>query len=401
MNRFFLLLLPLGFVTSASAQEASRKFTVLPFAALSGDVPQRAGVKAAGMLTTELRNAEGFAPTETKKSPKADPHQDGLAKARNSVEEAQKLRTARKFRLAEDALQKALTEYKTASAGLTDVGELVDTFALLAAVQFNTGQDEEGQKSLDTAIGLAPTRELPLAKTSPLFSKVVEATRKGLNEKPKGSLLVESTPSGAGVLIDGVTLGSTPLIIKDIPAGTHAWRIQLPGEVAGGLTDVAANKQTKVNGQTNGQDAESKLYASLSQNRLDAAALAAAKEEATTAGADLVVFGALSRNGKDLALDSFVFVAASNEVKRLPRSQFDTELLSAGMELYNLAGAMKQKLSGESVRVPAQITQLGGGARVAEVQYGAKNAVKDVTDEQTPAKEEKREPLKRTPLRKQ
>ncbi len=415
MNRTAALLLPLLCLAGAARAEdekpaapagPARKFAVVPFAALSGDVPQRAGVKAAGMLATELRNTEGLVPTDAKKAARADPYQDALARARNQVAEAKDLRAKRKFRLAEEALQKALGDFRSAAAGVTDIGEVADAYALLSAVQFNTGRDEEGQKHLTLALGLAPSRELPLQKTSPLFNRVVEEQRKALATGPKGNLLVESTPAGAAVFIDGVGLGSTPLLVKDVPAGAHLWRVQLPGELAGGVAEIAAGKQTKVSGQTSGNDPESKLLAGLSQNRLEPASVAAAKQEAAALSADLLIFGALSRSGKNLVLDSFVFLPTTGDVRRLPRATFDTELLSAGMELFNLAGHLAQNgnKAGEATPIPGPVApDVAGGTKVAEAKYGVQVNKPDAALEEAPppAKDETRVPLqKRTPLKK-
>ncbi len=44
-----------------------------------------------------------------------------------------------------------------------------------------------------------------------------------------GSLSVTSTPSGAAVLVDDVSRGITPTTISDIPVGSHAIRVTLPG----------------------------------------------------------------------------------------------------------------------------------------------------------------------------
>src|SRR5688572_29265457 len=115
------LLFPL---TSAFAQTngantpaSSLKLAVVPFAALSGDVPQRAGSKAAGMFSTELKNTEGLQLAEVKRTAPPDPHAEGLERARKLVSEAKDLRQKRKFRLADETLQKALGEYRTAAAG--------------------------------------------------------------------------------------------------------------------------------------------------------------------------------------------------------------------------------------------------------------------------------------------
>ncbi len=396
--------------TVAAEPAAPPKLVVVPFAALSGSVPQRAGTKASGMLATEIRNTEGLTLVDPRKGTVADPAQEGLVHARKLVEEASNHRKKRKFRLAEESLTQALAQYKTSAAGISDVGELADAYALLAAIDYNTGRDEEGAKNLTHALNLAPGRALPLAASSPGFTRVVQETRKSLDAAPKGALLVESTPAGAAVWLDGVAVGSSPLQVRSIPAGLHFWRVTMPSGTAGGLVEIAGGKSVKVAGQMPTRDPESKILAALSQNRIDAELVAAAKEHAAAAQSDLLLLGALSSDSKGLTLDSFLFSAATGEVRRLQRASFDVELLSAGMELFNLATSMKEKgaKAGEVVRIPSAVslTALSGSSKVAEVQYGAQ--AKEAAQEEGAAEparsdtgaapvEKRRVPLKKTP----
>src|SRR5919197_1010528 len=220
----------------AIAQQAGApRIAVVPFAALSGDVPPRAGAKAAGLLSAELKNVDGLVLVEARGATQADPSREALAEARRGVEEAKKLRALRQFRAAEASLSKALERYAQAAPALTEVDELQDAYVLLAAVRYATGRDEEGEQTLALALSLAPNREPPLARTSPLFPRTVAASRKKVLESAKGSLRVESTPPGAGTLVDGVAIGATPIHLKDVPPGLHLWRVLLPsGEAAGG-----------------------------------------------------------------------------------------------------------------------------------------------------------------------
>lgn len=388
------------------------RVAVVPFGALTGDIPQKAGSKAAGMLLGEIKNTDSLQAVENKKNAFVDPRAEVLARARNYVEEAKGLRTKRKFRLAEEALTKALSEFRAAAPSVTDIAEVEDAMALLAAVQFNTGKDDEGQKNLSTAISLAPNRELPLAQTSALFSRLVAETRKAVQVSPKGSLQVDSIPLGAPVYVDGLLLGNTPLLVKGVPPGLHFWRVQLPsGENAGGTLDVSVSKPMRVSGVTAGNDPETRILSALSQNRLDETVVALAKEHAQASHADLVILGALSQDSKHLALDSFVLTAASGELRRLPRTTFDAELLSAGMEFYNLAGQLaktKGKL-GDPVKVPSTVamSKLDTSPKPQEARYGSPvgkeltpmepDAALEVKDEgpRAPLAPAKRKPLQR------
>ncbi|MBK7857795.1 MAG: PEGA domain-containing protein [Archangiaceae bacterium] len=394
----------------------AQKLGVLPFASLSGDVPARAGVKASGMLSTELKNAEGLQFIDLRKVASADAAgAEALEGARKLVDDAKDQRKKKKFRLASEALAKAVAAYRSNAGAVTDIGEVVDAYALLAAVQYNTGRDDEGLASLKAALGLAPDRDLPLAATSQLFARVVSDTRKTVKDGAKGVLQLETTPSGAAVLVDGVPLGNTPLLVKEVPAGSHFWRASLAnGEVLGGVAEVASGKTAKVTGASQAKDPESRLLSSVSQNHLDADMVKAAKELSDASGLDLLVFGTLSREGKGLALDSFVYAAKGNEVRRLERASFDTELLSAGMEFFKIASALSTKggKSGDAVKVPSPVLPNTGpgGVKLAEAKYGVQPG-KDTLDVGEPdttgtTKDEgSRKPLgggdgKRSPLKK-
>lgn len=396
-----------------AAPAGAPKLAILPFAALGGDVPQRTGPKAAGMLTTEFKSVEAVQLLDTRKpTAGADPFADGLAAARKGVDEAKDLRKKRKFRLADEALAKAIAGYRQLAPGVTDIGEVADAYALWSAVQYNTGRDDEGHKSLSTALALAPDRELPLAATSPLFSRVVADTRKAVKAASKNLLAVESTPAGGAVFVDGIPLGGSPLQVKEVPAGLHFWKVALAnGELVGGVVEVSNGKPAKVSGTSTTKDPESRMLAQLAQNKLDAELVAAAKEEAAALSADLLLFGALSKDGKGLVLDSFLYVAASNELRRLQRANFDAELLSAGMEFYNLAGTLTAKGAkvGDLVKVPAAVVSgpAPNGTKLAEAKYGVqpgKELVLDAVEPTDVAKDDgPRKPLdnkSRAPLKK-
>ncbi len=123
-----------------------------------------------------------------------------------------------------------------------------------------------------------------------------------------------------------------------------------------------------------------------------------------------MVFGALSKEGKGLALYTFLFAASTGDVRRMARASFDTELLSAGMEFFNLAGELAKHGDkvGEAVRVPSSVSMTlvtGGAAKLAEAKYGVVpgkeldgiDAAEPVKDEgpRKPLESKRRAPLKR------
>jgi hypothetical protein len=391
---------------------------VVPFAALSGDVPPRACAKAAGMVAKELEGVESLRVVTVPKAESnkpADRDQEALGKARTLVEEAKALRGKRKFKAAEKALRDAVDQYRLAASALQDAGEFADAWALLSAVLYNTGRDEEGLQALTAGLVLAPSRELPLAQTSALFARVVADVRKGVQSGPRGTLLAESTPAGATLVLDGIALGRTPLEVQQVPVGQHAWRMELPtGERLGGTVDVAAGKQSKLSARAPTEDAESRALASLAGNTVDDAAVKALSEQARAAEAELVLFGALSRSGKGLQLDTFLLtVGPRPTVRRLATLSSDVDLLEAGMRIYELAGRLKTEGTGigDVVRIPSPVSveTLASKPKLAQATYGvapreASASDEPSLDEPTPAAgaEKPRKPLdqKRVPLKK-
>jgi len=64
-----------------------------------------------------------------------------------------------------------------------------------------------------------------------------------------GSLYVDSLPRGATVLLDGRSVGRTPLTLADVPVGAHVVRIELTGKKPWiSSTRVTAGETARVTG---------------------------------------------------------------------------------------------------------------------------------------------------------
>lgn len=374
----------LGLPSTGSAEGA--KVAVVPFAPLTGDVPVKAGAKGAMLLAAELKNVGTVTPGEIaletdEASAKA------LAGAREAVNGAQAAEKKRRFGAAAAAWRKAIAGYDAGAGLLADTAELADAHAALAVVLYLTGDDANGAKELSHAISLAPSRTFSGESTSPLFAATVRKLREKVLAAPKASLRIESTPPGAQVVLDGQEMGRTPLALKDVPPGKHHWRVLIPtSEPLGGTVNLAPGQKEKVAAALGGTAPVSQLIASLVANKLDEKVLAAAKATATVAGADLLAFGAFFARGQDLVLDTFLYSTAKNAIARLPQKTFDAEMLSAGMELFKVAGEIggrteqlgaAEALNGKvSVEAPPAAT-----AELTEIAYVLPGEGQDKADE--------------------
>ena len=88
----------------------------------------------------------------------------------------------------------------------------------------------EGYTTAERRVVLSPARPAQ-ALTVPL-AKVPVAPKPGASPEPRastGSLLIDSRPTGATVLVDGRVVGKTPLTLPDVTAGDHGVRLELVG----------------------------------------------------------------------------------------------------------------------------------------------------------------------------
>ncbi|WP_240359046.1 PEGA domain-containing protein [Pyxidicoccus trucidator] len=335
-----LLALLLGALPASAKPGTSVKVAVLPFQALSADVPARAGPRVTARLVSEVHATRGLALAEPPRATEESPPSP-LATARAAVKEATTAREARDFARADAALGRALDAYAASAVDLTDASELADAHALHAAVRYATGRDEDAAASLAHAFAMAPGRPLPLAATSPLFAKTVERVRASHDSRPRGGVRFDSVPYGLPVTLDGQPVGTAPVRVTEVPPGVHLWRSVLPsGEAVGGVVEVVSDRQAVVTVRPAGTGPDATLARALASNRLDAAAVDAASALGRTAGADLVVFGTVAREGAGLALDAFVLAPGDKAPRRLPRLTVDAELLDAGTPLRTCVAAL-------------------------------------------------------------
>ncbi len=89
---------------------------------------------------------------------------------------------------------------------------------------------------------------LPSRPPTPSPRKAPPAQRAALPKSTtySGSLAVDSAPNGARVLVNGVPVGTTPLLLKDLPVGSRVVRLELDGyERWSSAVSVVANQRVR------------------------------------------------------------------------------------------------------------------------------------------------------------
>jgi predicted RNA-binding Zn-ribbon protein involved in translation (DUF1610 family) len=80
-------------------------------------------------------------------------------------------------------------------------------------------------------------------------SRALAAARTPVSKAPRyrGSLVIDSDPRGANVTVDGRVVGSTPIVLDDVAAGSCVVRVQSNGyELWSTAARIVANKKTRV-----------------------------------------------------------------------------------------------------------------------------------------------------------
>jgi PEGA domain len=343
----------LAMVLLAVPAVATTRVGVLPFAPLAGDVPQGAGEKGADILAKELKNQADFEVVPREEAAA----QDGAAaisQARQKVTDARAAVTKHQGMAALAAYQAALAGFAKGIQDLESFDDFVAAEAEMGTLLYRMGRDDEGQKAILDSLRLSANQPSKAFGSSPAFAATLEGLQKQLSHLGKGSVRVESTPSGADVFVDGQSAGKAPVLLRDLPAGKHYLRALLPsGEKWGLVVDVAPSSEPHVRAQTGGAGPGGEVDGQLAENSLQPTILPALKKAASASKLGLVIFGALHRTINGLALDAFVYSADKGSVARLSRVKFDAEMLEAGLQMDKIVAEV-QHASGGSVTLPSK-----------------------------------------------
>ncbi len=341
----------------ASVALAAARIGVVPFAPLAGDVPQGAGEKGADILAKELKNQADFDVV-----PRAEAaSQDGAAaisQARQKVAEARAALAKHQGTAAVAAYEAALAGFAKGTSELDSFEEFIAAEAELGTVLYRLGRDDEGQAALLDAARLSAGVPLKAAAASPTYAAALEALQKEAGKLGKGSIRVESTPSGADLYVDGQAAGKAPVLLRALPAGKHYVRALLPsGERWGAIVDVTPKGEGQLRAQTGGGGPGGDVAAQLAENSLQPGVVASLQKVAAAQKLAYVVLGALHRTLNGLALDAFLFSAERGTLSRLKRVAFDAELLEAGLQMDKIVAELQQRLTAgpEILALPAKV----------------------------------------------
>lgn len=116
-------------------------------------------------------------------------------------------------------------------------------YVFLGASRLLNGDTAGAREAFTRALIMAPSRQ----PESELFGQDVQdafnAAKGALSQQPRGTLAIDSVPSGAQVAVKGENLGTTPLKDVELAPGPHPVVLTLPGYVPFGVFQQVAPSQ--------------------------------------------------------------------------------------------------------------------------------------------------------------
>jgi len=138
---------------------------------------------------------------------------------------------------------------------LSDPEPLIMALMGLAETLAVGEREEEAKAAYREVLVLSPEYVPDPGQVPSKFRTLFDEARDQISNEASGSLIVKTKPAGANVVLDGLTIGQTPVSKENIPAGMHALLVQLDGHrtirkpievLSGETTEIGENLVAKV-----------------------------------------------------------------------------------------------------------------------------------------------------------
>jgi hypothetical protein len=132
-----------------------------------------------------------------------------------------------------------------------DVGQTPLTLNSVAAGAHVVRISHQGYLTAERRVRIRATQTAQPIEVELAASRATRETTtpQGAPERTSGSMVFDSRPTGARVLVDGKLVGTTPMLLDDVASGDHAVRFELDNFNPWSTTArVTGGERTKVSG---------------------------------------------------------------------------------------------------------------------------------------------------------
>ncbi len=294
-------------------------------------------------------------------------------------------KAARRLRFDEAAreLLEGLDALTSAFDGLERVSAIGDADLQLAIVELRLGHRDDAERVLEDVVRLDPTRELSRGAYPAVFLRFFDQVRAKVLAQPKGVLHVASAARGAAVLVDGRSVGVTPLDFE-LPPGRHFVLVRSPGGQVAYRPEIPPGGDAWV-GESGGRavarapaasgalpPAAKAVLDEVRANLLDGPGDEQLGGLARAAEADDVILAGVHGAGSQLAVDALLFSAATDQLVPLRRQLVQDSLADADARIAALvaeaAARVRQRRFADALTLPGPIAAdfEGGAPALAE-----------------------------------
>lgn len=243
-------------------------------------------------------------------------------------------------------LNRSVKGYREGIASLEDNHYLLYAHLYLGMALYFDGRQEEGRKFIQEMVKLdaqRKTRTLPARDFPPKIVEIHKNETQKVQKIASGTIIVDSTPTAARVMLDGMDVGETPITLSNVPKGQHFVAIDQSGhEVYKKLIDVKEGRQNII-----ADLRPLKLFYAKNQfeQQKDEQQTSTMRKIAQDIGVDYFILGQVEPEDKDYVLKlqsydvmadrySSVFTKSlgsnkrkiNKKIKSITQAWFDTEL---------------------------------------------------------------------------
>lgn len=341
---------------TVKAEEILR-ITVLPFTPIHGDLPQATGTRTAEFIEKELGEYKDFEIVRPKATAKAaaakKPGEVEAVAAKRAVDAAMtqfdrgdQLADSRRVKLSSDAYDRGVQQFLAGFQEAPNFEPLLDAYVKQAIARFKLGREADAVRALEDFVRLAPGR--PLENVPDVVANLHQKATTTVYEKGFGRIRVTSVPSGATVHLNGVEIGNTPLVARDVLTGEHYVKVSIPGEgTVAQRVRIASDTEAEINARLVVEETgpAATLAKAIANNRIDDEAIAAAKQLGTSANAQVVLFGGVhGARGDEIAVRSYFLQMKDSRLVGLGQISFDSGMLGAPIQVLNLVNDLSENL---------------------------------------------------------
>lgn len=356
---------------------AKTKVVVFPIVPIPGEVEISAAKEMTQELIGQLSQAGDFevvlgtepvpeaaAADDSGRRP-AKPQTDykaALESVAQGKQHAQRLR----FPQAISALRKGIDGLTASIELVTNYDELVEAHLLLAVAYFRRGKESSGTDVLEHLARLRPTLELNASEYPPLFLRVFEQAKERALKRDRGAVRVTSAPTGAEVLLNGKSLGATPLLIESIVPGDNHLVVVSGAERWGQVVAVREGQTVEVHADIGAGSAApgGGMSDHLAANRFDRDVRLMARKAAREAGGAYVVVGVIGATQHLFSVGAFLGNTRNGKWTALDPVSPDVDMLSASIEADKLARDVVAQIASFKATVVDDVVPLVAGKRM-------------------------------------